>query len=272
MKAVTIFHPPYIIERIDLYDQYLDICTLGFKCKRPSYKNGTIKYKQTCCTGFVIDVFLNIMKYTGIKADLYVAADNNYGGKGSNGNWNGVIGKIVNGEADIAITTLSVTKDRLEVVNFTEFILKETVAILLTSQKASGGTFRIYSTFITPELIITLILGVLGTTMIFYSCENSIYLTNHSMNKICYKEKYYTMYEAMTYIVGVVLQRDLGGINPRKLGTRVVAIFFAFAMVVFITSCTAVLTTDSIKQTEENPFLGLKDSRVYFIILHYALH
>jgi ABC-type amino acid transport substrate-binding protein len=43
---------------------------------------------------------------------------NAYGSKSGNGSWTGVVGLVVNGEADIGIADFTVTKERSEVVAF----------------------------------------------------------------------------------------------------------------------------------------------------------
>ena len=50
----------------------------------------------------------------------------------------------------------------------------------------------------------------------------------------------------MSYISGVTLQRDLGGVNPKRPGTRLLAVAFAFVMVFIVTTYTAVLAAQSV--------------------------
>ena len=66
----------------------------------------------------------------------------------------------------------------------------------------------------------------------------------------------------MSYISGVTLQRDLGGVNPKRPGTRLLAVAFAFVMVFIVTTYTAVLAAQSVQDQEQNPFEGSKDQRV----------
>lgn len=265
LKAVTILDSPYSIERIDAYDHVLSTCKLGLKCQKPRIINGSVEYEPTCCTGFVIEVFLMVMKYTGIQVDLYITIDNSYGGKGDDGSWNGMVGEIVNGKADIAIGGLSVIKDRSKVVNFTELIMEETVGILLDSKFLSENLIIYFNIPISSNLQMGLLIIIIVTTLIFYIFENTVYHAKQLIYNMNHKKKYYAMRESMTYIFGVVLQRDLGGVNPRKLGTRLVAVLFAFTMVVLVTTYTAMLAAENIQHTEKNLFLGLKDSRVCYL-------
>ena len=68
----------------------------------------------------------------------------------------------------------------------------------------------------------------------------------------------------MTYTVGVALQRDIGGKNPSQLGAQILSIVFAFAMVIFITTYTAVLAAQSMQKVEVNPLKGTNDPRVTY--------
>jgi ABC-type amino acid transport substrate-binding protein len=45
-----------------------------------------------------------------------------YGSKSGNGTWNGMVGMVARGTADIAVSEIFVTKERSEVVAFTDTV------------------------------------------------------------------------------------------------------------------------------------------------------
>ena len=51
--------------------------------------------------------------------ELYLAPDGEYGEKDEAGNWNGVVGELVSGRADIGLAALNVMAEREKVIDFT---------------------------------------------------------------------------------------------------------------------------------------------------------
>ena len=95
-------------------------------------------------------------------------------------------------------------------------------------------------------------LTMLGIVLLFF-IENRFWLTRRVQNS-----KYYPFREAFTYFSGLTFQRDLGGRNPKHLAARLTAITFAFAMVIIMSTYTAMLTADKVKQEDKHPFLGFE--------------
>ena len=76
------------------------------------------------------------------------------------------------------------------------------------------------------------------------------------------KHDYYPSRETFSYVAGIAFQRDLGGKPPWKWSARLIAIVYATAMTVLMTSYTANLTANNIKESKDNKFKGFNDERV----------
>jgi hypothetical protein len=48
--------------------------------------------------------------------------EDSFGSKSSNGSWNGIMAKVIGGDAEIGITALNMKKERYEVVAFTDIL------------------------------------------------------------------------------------------------------------------------------------------------------
>jgi hypothetical protein len=81
-------------------------------------------------TGYAIDVLNELSKILGFNYDLHVVADGAYGIRNSTGHWNGMIGELVNGKADLALADLTITSERESVVDFTMPFMDTGIAIL----------------------------------------------------------------------------------------------------------------------------------------------
>ena len=174
----------------------------------------------------------------------------------------GMVGDIVSGKADMAVAGLTITGARSKVIDFSVPYKDATMGILVMPKIVQLKFYNFE--FIAPlatQLQIALWIVVAGVVVLNFLYENNLYVL--SLTSIKYKNtQYYPLYESMTYITGVTLQRDMGGKNPKRAGSRVNAIFFSFGMVIVVTTYTAILAAWSVKNQEKNPFRGSKDERV----------
>ena len=260
IRVVTILDEPYTTDRKDMYDAILDACATGLKCRKSIKRNNTVINETTCCAGYTVDLFMLIIKYIGVKAEMYIVEDNKYG-TFIDGKWNGLIGDIMAGKADVALAGLTITESRSSFVDFTLPFLESEMGILVKPQ-AIDLEFINFG-FISPlsgYLQLMLWLIIVGVMVLNFAFENSVFLTSLT-NREYAKEKYYPIYESITYISGVALQRDMGGVNPKRPGARLAAIVFAFSMVIVVTTYTAVLAAQNMQYVENNPFQRIKRSK-----------
>jgi len=97
--------------------------------------------------GFCIDVLKELSKQTGIDYEIHVVKDGKYGSLNkTTGQWNGMIGEVHRGEADIAVGSITLTSQRAEAVDFLppfrrlelKFLVKRTFK---TNQKYDAFSF-----------------------------------------------------------------------------------------------------------------------------------
>lgn len=69
--------------------------------------------------GFGIDLIHELSLLVGFNYTFIIRHDKSNGAKGSNGKWSGMIGDVMDGRADLAITDLTITAEREEAVDFT---------------------------------------------------------------------------------------------------------------------------------------------------------
>jgi ABC-type amino acid transport substrate-binding protein len=109
LKATTILEAPYVI-------------------KKPGVENPS---KLEDYEGYIPDLLQKISAEIDRKFTLKVVGDGKYGAKDSTGRWNGMIGEVHDGHADVAAAPLTVSDERTTVVDFTEhFMTFDTVVLL----------------------------------------------------------------------------------------------------------------------------------------------
>ena len=181
-----------------------------------------------------------------------------------------MIADIIEGKADIAVAGITITEQRERAVNFTYPFLEAEMGIIVKPAKKilSFVNFEFLSP-LSGQLQLMLWFVIIGTMVLNYVFENNMYVYSLTTSEPNSKHVYYSTFESMSYISGVTLQRDLGGVNPKRPGTRLLAVAFAFVMVFIVTTYTAVLAAQSVQDQEQNPFEGSKDQRVSTTVFYY---
>lgn len=80
--------------------------------------------------GYTIDLIEELSKLLQFKYKFKLVDDGAYGIKNEKGEWNGMIGELINGKADIAIADLTITSKREEAVDFTLPFMNTGISIL----------------------------------------------------------------------------------------------------------------------------------------------
>ncbi|EFN84995.1 Glutamate receptor, ionotropic kainate 2 [Harpegnathos saltator] len=110
----------HFIVLISLTDPY------GMLKQSAAIRTGNDRYE-----GFAIDIIHEMSKILGFNYTFHVQSDNIYGSLNKkSGSWNGMLGKIIAGEADLAITDLTITAERESAVDFTTPFMNLGISVL----------------------------------------------------------------------------------------------------------------------------------------------
>uniref|UniRef100_A0A7I4XTQ7 Glutamate receptor ionotropic, kainate 2 n=1 Tax=Haemonchus contortus TaxID=6289 RepID=A0A7I4XTQ7_HAECO len=108
-RVTTIMERPYVMLKKNHYELY-----------------GNMKFE-----GFCIDLLAELSRDLGFTYAIHAVADGKYGNDvHGNGSWDGMIGEILRGEAEMAVAPLTVNFRRSEVVSFTKPFLSLGISIL----------------------------------------------------------------------------------------------------------------------------------------------
>ena len=254
--VTTIPEVPFVTTVKQYYNAYTRECSQGIRCKVPKLSsNGTI-WEVSCCVGSIMELLKKIQEDLWLAIDLHVAEDGFFGSI-VNGTWNGMIGELITGKADMAFATLTSTSKRSTVIDYGESFLHITLGILVASNYADDMKSLNFN-FI-ANVADDLLLALLG---IFICGLIVLYVTENFLSRLKGLERYYAFGEGFSYLSGITFQRDLGGGNPNRGATRVMFIVFAFCMAIIMTTYTATLTAVKVKQDNSNILTGINDPKV----------
>lgn len=86
---------------------------------------------RKCCYGYCIDLLEKLAEDMGFTFDLYIVGDGKYGALSGAGRWTGLVGDLLSGTADMAVTSFSINSARSRVIDFTSPFYSTSLGILV---------------------------------------------------------------------------------------------------------------------------------------------
>ncbi|XP_011251852.2 glutamate receptor ionotropic, kainate 2 isoform X1 [Camponotus floridanus] len=226
----------------------------GMETQSSTTLSGNERYE-----GFGIDIIDRISQILGFNYTLQV--ESNTGTK-KNGKWSGMLGKIINDEADLAIADLTITAEREEAVDFTNPFMNLGISILYRKPtKAPPSLLSFLSPFsndvwsylIGACVIVSLLLFIIGRL-----CPaewNNPYPCIEEAEEL---ENQFTFKNAFWFVIGSIMQQG-SEIAPIGISTRMMASCWWFFCLIMVSSYTANLAAFLTVETVVNPFNNVEE-------------
>lgn len=183
--------------------------------------------KDSKFEGYCIDLISELSNKLGFQYNIHLVKDNRYGAMDSSGNWNGMIGEIIRGEADLAVAPLTVTAVRERFVDMTTpFINTGLSFIMRRSADSEENSFSLLSPFSTEMWVGFLIAFLLtGLCLFLVGRISPMELAEPETD-----DHSFTLLHSFWYITGALTLQGAGP-HPKALSGRVVsAIWWIFAV------------------------------------------
>ncbi|XP_016836888.1 uncharacterized protein LOC100123912 isoform X4 [Nasonia vitripennis] len=159
-KIVTALAPPFAM----ITNLQEGTCLRGLTCKH----GNVVK----CCYGYSMDLLYQVSQDLEFRFDLHVAKDGLFGRRrGRNGTWNGVVGELVTGKAQLAFAPLSVYSHRSQVVDFTTPYYFSSVSFLTAPKERNAISLLAFLQPFSPELWIAVFTSLNITAMFVAAYE-----------------------------------------------------------------------------------------------------
>ncbi|XP_029471702.1 LOW QUALITY PROTEIN: glutamate receptor 2 [Rhinatrema bivittatum] len=196
--------------------------------------------------GYCVDLATEIAKHCGFKYKLTIVGDGKYGARDADTKiWNGMVGELVYGKADIAIAPLTITLVREEVIDFSKPFMSLGISIMIKKpQKSKPGVFS----FLDPlayEIWMCIVFAYIGVSVVLFLVSRfSPYewhteefedgretQSNESTNE-------FGIFNSLWFSLGAFMQQGCD-ISPRSLSGRIVGGVWWFFTLIIISSYTA---------------------------------
>ncbi|XP_050585066.1 glutamate receptor ionotropic, kainate 2-like [Bombus affinis] len=213
--------------------------------------------------GFGIDIIQELSKMLGFNYTFEVQRDNVYGSYSKKLNkWTGMLGKIIAGEADLAITDLTITAEREGAVDFTMPFMNLGISILYRKPtKTPPSLFSFLSPFSTgvwwyligAYIFVSVVLFIIGR--ICPAEWNNPYPCIEEPEVL---ENQFTFKNSLWFTIGSLMQQG-SEIAPIGFSTRMMATSWWFFCLIIANCYTANLAAFLTVETIVSPFSNVEE-------------
>ncbi|XP_042258053.1 glutamate receptor U1 isoform X2 [Thunnus albacares] len=193
------------------------ICTAELRITTIKQEPYTMS-KGSQLEGFCMDLLSEIAKKLGFKYKVQLVRDSSYGRQDESGNWNGMIGEVVRGEADLAIAPLTLTAAREKAVGMTKPFMQTGISILLRKDISEGAGFFDFLTPFTAETWVGILIAYLGTAACIFIVAR---LSPCEWSQPQSEQNRFSLIHSLWYTAGALTLQGAGP-HPRALSGRVI--------------------------------------------------
>lgn len=272
LRVVTLVEHPFVFTRKADEDGQ---CQAGQLCLDPRTKNldvlnnlfRALEQKNSsvlpsemvkCCYGYCIDLLEKLAEDMQFDFELYIVGDGKYGAW-KNGQWTGLVGDLLSGAADTAVTSFSINSARSKVMDFTSSFFSTSLAILVRSKDTAApiGAFMWplhWSMWV--GIFITLHITALFLTL--YEWKSPFGLTPHGRNRV----RVFSYSSALNLCYAVLFGRTIATKTPKCWTGRFLMNLWAIFCLLVLSSYTANLAAVMVGEKIFEEVSGIHDAKV----------
>ncbi|XP_071018087.1 glutamate receptor ionotropic, NMDA 3B-like [Oncorhynchus clarkii lewisi] len=215
---------------------------------------------RKCCYGYVIDLLEKLSEDLMFTFDLYIVGDGKYGAMSSTGSWSGLVGDLLSGTADMAVTSFSINSARSRVIDFTSPFYSTSLGILVRSQDTSApiGAFMWplhWSMWV--GIFVTLHLTALFLTV--YEWNSPFGMTPHGRNRL----RVFSYSSALNLCYAILFGRTVATKTPKCWTSRFLMNLWAIFCLLVLSSYTANLAAVMVGEKTFEQVSGIHDEKLH---------
>ncbi|XP_041800328.1 glutamate receptor 1a isoform X5 [Chelmon rostratus] len=200
--------------------------------------------------GYIVELAAEIAKHVGYQYKLKIVSDGKYGARDPETKmWNGMVGELVYGKADVAVAPLTITLVREEVIDFSKPFMSLGISIMIKKPtKSKPGVFS----FLDPlayEIWMCIVFAYIGVSVVLFLVsrfspyewhaedyeEGAQQNTNQQSPE---QTNEFGIFNSLWFSLGAFMQQGCD-ISPRSLSGRIVGGVWWFFTLIIISSYTA---------------------------------
>ncbi|KAL1226953.1 kainate,Glutamate receptor ionotropic [Trichinella spiralis] len=173
---------------------------------------------------------------------IHEVKDKSYGTPDANGRWNGIIGELINGDADVAVASLTINFVRSEVIDFSVPYMHLGISILFKKPEKTPPSLLSFLAPLSLDVWMYMGAAYVVVSLILWLVARispSEWVCSHTcQGEEENKENQFSLGNSFWFTIGSLMQQGCD-IAPRAVGTRMVASVWWFFTLILISSYTA---------------------------------
>ncbi|XP_021944932.2 glutamate receptor ionotropic, delta-1-like [Folsomia candida] len=175
-------------------------------------------------TGVCFEFMNAIRDKYNFSMQIFLPYDGNWGAQTENGSWNGMVGQVLRGEADVGVAGFSVTLQRSQVIAFSSSYYQEETAILIPPPREGGPKLTILIRPLSDVVWACLLITVLVLAPTFYLMHvASLYISRSKKEKKSFIEM---IAELLHFMIGSLVQESV--VSPVNKTSRFLIMLWWF--------------------------------------------
>ncbi|XP_006822937.1 glutamate receptor ionotropic, NMDA 2A-like [Saccoglossus kowalevskii] len=255
LRIITVEETPFV--RALSLDT--DGCNNGILCKK---MNGTYgDFLDRCCGGFAVDLLkeLSMTLDNIFEFDFFVV--NSYGRFLESGRWNGAVGELVYGKADMMVGGMKMSSQRTEVLDFSVPFMTSGVSVIVMESKGRTPLHAVYDPFHFLVWIMAWIIALAVTALAVFFVE-WVSPTGYARKLTEPRASSFTFGDSLWMLWAINTNNSLPTRVPKSVTGKFVTSIWAFYTLVFVALYTANLTAHMIKVESTLPIDGFMDPKL----------
>ncbi|XP_078682670.1 glutamate receptor 2-like isoform X2 [Branchiostoma floridae x Branchiostoma belcheri] len=230
VRVTSILEPPFLMKK-SLEDLEKEKCD--------PEKDNNCQYE-----GYCVDMLNKVAGIVGFNFTIHQVADKKYGAPDENGTWNGMVGELISGKADLAVAPLTITLLREQVIEFSKPYMSVGISIMIKKpQKSKPGVFS----FLDPlayEIWMCILFAYIGVSVVLFLVSRFSPYEWHTADSAgggSMEEEQtndFGIWNSLWFSLGAFMQQGCD-ISPRSVSGRIVGGAWWFFTLIIISSYTA---------------------------------
>nr|XP_040571852.1 glutamate [NMDA] receptor subunit 1-like isoform X2 [Lepeophtheirus salmonis] len=271
LHVLTIVEKPFVYERL-IDPSKGEKCNSTSEIECPMYypmaRNIPGAERMYCCSGYCIDLLKLLAEHCNFTYSLHVSfieygslERNNETGKLE---WNGLIGELVDGTADLIVAPLTINPERAHVMEFSKPFKYQGITILQKRQPRASQLVSFLQPFKYTLWVLVLVSVHIVALCLYLLDRFSPFGRFHSGPDPgnVQKEESLNFTSAIWFAWGVLLNSGIGEGTPRSFSARVLGMVWAGFAMIIVASYTANLAAFLVLDKPQTSLTGINDPRL----------
>ncbi|XP_064197000.1 glutamate receptor ionotropic, NMDA 3B-like isoform X3 [Anguilla rostrata] len=215
---------------------------------------------RRCCYGYCIDLLEKLAEDLRFGFDLYIVGDGKYGARRADGRWTGLVGDLLAGGADMAVTSFSINSARSRVLDFTSPFFSTSLGILVRSRDTAApiGAFM-WPLHWSMWAGIFVALHVTALFLTLYEWKSPFGMTPHGRNRV----RVFSYSSALNLCYAILFGRTVSSKTPKCWTGRFLMNLWAIFCLLVLSSYTANLAAVMVGEKTFEEVSGIHDTKLH---------